>query len=173
MHVDQSNLVFEAKGIDRSRYRFEIGNFLKYDFDPFDVVLCLGVLYHVASPVDLFNVMAATDAELLVIDTQVCNRPGNVVELFTETVDQPRNAVDEEVVGYPTRGAVSMLAERHGYQVAALGLDSVTNWEGMEHYRRGARVAFICSKSRPLDALPREVAPASRHGLLTRLRRSH
>jgi SAM-dependent methyltransferase len=171
MHIDQANLVFDVYDIDRSRYEFELGNFLKYPLGPFDLVLCLGVLYHVSSPVDLFNIMAGTGAELLVIDTEVSNRPGNVVEFFTDHLDRPKAAVDEEVVAYPTRGTVSMLAERHGYQVAALGLGSITDWAGMGPYRKGSRAAFICSKTRPLDALPREVVPENRTGLLTRLRR--
>ena len=159
MHVDQSNLVFDAKEVDRSRYKFELGDFLKYPFGSFDVVLCLGVLYHVSSPVDLFNVMSATGAELLVIDTEVSNRRGNVIALFTESLENARNAVEEEVVGYPTRGAISMLAGKHGYQIAALGTECVTDWGGMAAYRKGDRAAFICSKSLSLDTLPREVAP--------------
>jgi tRNA (mo5U34)-methyltransferase len=169
MHIDQSNLVFEAKEVDRSRYQFELGNFLKYPFGSFDVVLCLGVLYHVSSPVDLFNVMSATGAELLVIDTEVSNLHGNVIALFTESLGNARNAVEEEVVGYPTRGAVSMLAGKHGYQVAALGTECVTDWAAMDAYRKGNRAAFICSKTLSLDSLPREVAPSHSVPFLARV----
>jgi SAM-dependent methyltransferase len=168
MHIDQSNLVFETKGVDPSRYQFELGNFLKFPLGTFDVVLCLGVLYHVASPVDLFNVMAATGAEILVIDTEVSNLRGNVIALWTEPLDSARNAVEEEVVGYPTRGAISMLAGRHGYQIAPLSTDCITDWAGMGGYQRGTRAAFICSHSLPLDALPREVPPSqSTHVIAT------
>jgi tRNA (mo5U34)-methyltransferase len=170
MHIGQSNLVFEAKGVDRSRYQFELGNFLKYPFGPFDVVLCLGVLYHVSSPVDLFNVMSATGAEFFVIDTRVSNLRGNAFALFTESLESARNTVEEEVVAYPTRGAVSMLAGRHGYQVAVLGTECVTDWTGMSGYRNGRRASFICSKSHSLDALPREVVPRAPGHLATRVR---
>jgi tRNA (mo5U34)-methyltransferase len=158
MHIDQANLVFEAKEIDRSRYQFELGNFLKYPFGSFDVVFCLGVLYHVSSPVELFDVMAATGAELLVIDTEVSNLGGNVIALFTESVESARNAVEEELVGYPTRGAISLLARKHGYQIAALSTECVTDWSGLGGRLKGTRAAFICSKTLSLDALPRQVA---------------
>jgi tRNA (mo5U34)-methyltransferase len=170
MHVDQSNLVFEAKGIDPSRYHFELGNFLTYPFDSFDLVLCFGVLYHVASPVELFNVMAGTKADVLVIDSAVSNLPGNAFSIQTENLKHNRNAVDEEVVTYPTRGAVSMLAGVHGYECVTLDPSCITDFTGMSDYQNHWRVAFIASKSRSLAALPQETVP--RLGLLARLRQA-
>ncbi len=70
MHIDQANLVFAAKGVDPARYRFEQGDVFTHDFGGgFDVVLCLGLMEHVAKPVELIERMAASGAELLVIDT--------------------------------------------------------------------------------------------------------
>ncbi len=172
MHVDQANLVFEAKGVDRSRYQFELGNFFEYPLGSFDLVLCLGVLYHVSSPVELFNRMAGTGAELLVIDTRVSQLNGNLFVLYTEALDSYRNAVEEEVVAYPTRGAIAMLAGRHGYQAVALDVGCITDETGMNGYRSGARASFICSKGRSLDALPREAYKSSgsgSHGALARM----
>lgn len=165
MHVDQANLVFEAKGVDRSRYQFEVGNFFNYPLGSFDLVLCLGVLYHISSPVELFNVMAATGAELLVIDTRVSQLKGNVFVLYTERLDSYRNAVEEEVVAYPTRGAISMLAARHGYRTVALDIGCITDETGMNGYRSGGRASFICSKGRSLDGLPREAYNSDESGL--------
>ena len=118
MHVDQANLVFEAKGIDRSRYQFEIGDFLNYPLGSFDLVLCLGVLYHVSTPVELFNLMAATGAELLVIDTEVSQLNGNLFALHTEPVDVYTNALEEEVCrlpnerGYLNAGGQARVSDR-------------------------------------------------------------
>jgi SAM-dependent methyltransferase len=168
MHVDQSNLVFEAKGVDPDRYQFEIGNFLTYPFNSFNLVLCLGILYHVSSPVELFNVMAATKADLLVIDTAVSNVPGNHFHITTEDTDNYRNAIEETVVAYPTRGAVSMLAGLHGYMCVTLDPRSIRDFSGLSDYRDHWRVAFIASKSRDLTGLPQE-APLN-SSLLGRLR---
>jgi tRNA (mo5U34)-methyltransferase len=155
MHIDQANLVFEAKGIDPSRYQFELGDFFDCPPGSFDLVLCLGVLYHVSSPVELFNLMAATGAELLVIDTEVSQLNGNLFVLHTESLDRYTNALQEEVVAYPTRGAIAMLAARHGYQAVALDIGCITDAAGMKHYLSGGRASFICSKGRSLDRLPR------------------
>ena len=170
MHIDQSNLVFEAKGIDPSRYRFEVGNFLTHPFDQFDLVLCLGVLYHVASPIELFNVMAATNADLLVIDSAISNLPGNAFNVYTEDIDVHRNSLEEAVVTYPTRGAVHMLAGLHGYECVTLDPSNITDLQGMKDYGQHRRVAFIASKSRGLGTVPAEVPP--RPSLLERLRRA-
>jgi hypothetical protein len=112
MHVDQADLIFEARAVDRSRYRFEVGNFLHYPLGSFDIALCLGVLYHVSSPVELFNLMAATGAELLVIDTEVSQLSGNLFVLYTESLETHANALEDETVAHPTRGAINLYACR-------------------------------------------------------------
>jgi tRNA (mo5U34)-methyltransferase len=161
MHVDQANLVFEAKGIDPSRYRFEVGDILAYPFDGFDVVLCLGILYHVSSPIQLFSVMASTGAELLVVDTAVSTLEGNAITLAKEPTAHPRNAIEESLVCYPTRGAVAMMAARVGYETVALSTACIDDYKGLHEYESGGRVAFICSRGRSLGALPVEVLPRS------------
>src|SRR5436189_3120578 len=75
MHVDQATLVFEAKGIDPSRYSFSVGDVLrdKWPDGPFDVVLCLGLLYHVSDPIGLLDRISETNTDLLAIDTAVAD----------------------------------------------------------------------------------------------------
>lgn len=167
MHVDQSKLVFEAKRIPQNRYRFELGNvFDEMSAGDFDVVLCLGLLYHVSKPMELFEVMAATGAELLVIDTAVVLSPEPLFKVYTEQLSSARNAVDYELVMYPSRGAVVEMARQFGYRTVPLALN-VTDYEGMHDYENGLRVAFICSKTMALDSVPSEVPPAAtRSGLV-------
>ena len=134
-------------------------------------MLCLGVLYHVSSPVEFFHLMAATGAELLVIDTEVSQLNGNLFVLRTESIDDYTNAVEDEIVINPTRAAVSFLAGRHGYQTVALDIGCITDESGMKRYLNGGRASFICSKGRSLDALPREAYNSHSsvsHGLLAR-----
>src|SRR5205823_4150675 len=60
MHVDQANLVFEVKGVDPQRYEFVQGNVFDsevFERGPFDVVLCLGLMYHVSKPVTMMELM--------------------------------------------------------------------------------------------------------------------
>jgi SAM-dependent methyltransferase len=159
MHLDQANLVFEAKGIDRERYRFELGNIFEHRFaEQFDVVLCLGLMYHIAKPLELFEVMAGVGASLLLIDTTVTLIPASAFRVAHEdSLENPRNAVDFEVVLVPSRQAVIDLAAQFGYETVPLA-QHITDYTGMSDYQSKQRAAFICAKGVSLQALERERA---------------
>jgi tRNA (mo5U34)-methyltransferase len=175
IHVDHAQLVFEAAGIEPDRYRFEVSNLFHYQRragePPYDVVFCLGLLYHVAKPVELFEVMANAGAEIIVIDTEVSLSSGSMFQIYTEVTDARTNAVDYETVFYPTRQAVIDLATQFGYQCVPLALN-VTDWRNMGNYQNHRRVAFIAARTASLSSLPREVPPlASRAGVLGEMAR--
>jgi SAM-dependent methyltransferase len=156
MHVEQANFVFEVKRVPPERYRFIVANVFEADLraeKPFDVVLCLGLLYHVAKPVSLLELIAASNSDVLVIDTEVSRLPGSGFELARESTDRAPSAADRELVMLPTKQAVLDLASEFGYAAAVLK-PRFTSYRGCWDYRIGARRAFICTKSTPLDALP-------------------
>lgn len=157
LHIEQANLVFEAKGVDPDRYGFEQGDLFTHDLArDFDVVLCLGIMEHVAKPVELFEVIERAGAELLVIDTALSRRSSSYFELAT--LYEPDEIVDRALVLIPTQDAVIELAEEFGF--AAVPLEqNITDYAGLEDYRGQRRLAFICSRETPLDMLP--VAPGS------------
>jgi len=152
MHIDQANLVFSAKMIDPSRYHFRTGNVFTDDFSgegAFDVVLCLGLLYHVSKPVELIERIAAINSDVLLIDTEVSGLSGNTWRTRRESLDEPRNAIDYETVFLPSRRGVIELARAFGYSVAPLRL-SAPSYAGMRGYLRGKRLAFLCAKQTSL-----------------------
>jgi SAM-dependent methyltransferase len=157
MHIDQAQLVFDVKGVDPARYRFELGNIFEHELgEQFDIVLCLGLMYHIAKPVELFEVMAGAGADLLLIDTTVSLAPWSLFRVaHEESLDNPRNSVDYELLLIPTRHAVFDLARQFGYDSIALA-HNITDYTGMDDYRARERAAFICSRSTPLDSLARE-----------------
>jgi SAM-dependent methyltransferase len=157
IHIDHANLVFEAAGIDNDRYRFEEGNVLELSPDPtFDIVLCLGLLYHVAKPVDLFEVMA--EAQMLVIDTEVSLLPGSAFEVGHEDLEDRKSAIDYELVLWPTRQAVMDLASQFDFKSVPLAL-TMSDRNGMAGYIGGHRLAFFCAKDMDLSGLPKETPP--------------
>src|SRR5829696_3161852 len=89
MHIDQANLVFQAKAIPPERYRFECANVFELDPPeaPFDIVLCLGLLYHVSRPVDLIERISAWNTDLLVIDTALVPARGPYFRLVGQNVN--------------------------------------------------------------------------------------
>jgi tRNA (mo5U34)-methyltransferase len=157
--IEQAELVFEAKGISRERYSFEAVNI--FDWQPaarFDLVLCLGLLDVVAKPLAVFELIAASGAELVVIDTGISRARGELFELGR--LNEPRNAVEHELVLVPTRPAVTALAERFGLQVVALAHEFGADELGVEDYAAGRRLAFIGSAGPSLDGLAAAPEPA-------------
>jgi tRNA (mo5U34)-methyltransferase len=154
MHIDQANLVFEAKGADAARYRFDLGNVFEHALEErFDVVLCLGLLDHVAKPVELFQLMTRVGAQIIVIDTEVSRSRASVFEL--DSLHDPQKVVDHRIVLIPSRDAVVDLADQFGFDTVTLA-QNMTDYTGMSDYRRQRRMAFICSKDAMPETLPSE-----------------
>ncbi len=157
--VEQANLVFEAKGVERERYRFDVANIFEYRLNEvFDVVLCLGLLNVVSKPVALFELMSAAEPELIVLDTGLSKSPWRLFEV--SRLVEPRNRVDYDMVLVPTRRAVIELAGQFALQVVPLARN-ITDYTSMDDYRSRQRLAFICSKDRPLGSLAVEPEPAA------------
>lgn len=155
MHIDQANLVFEVKGVERSRYDFVLGDLFEMDlsgFGRFDIVLCLGLMYHVSKQVDLMEMMAAVNDDTLVIDTLVSVAPGSYLRVRSEDVENPLHAADRELVMSPTKKAMVDLASAFGYETVILK-PRFTDYVGAINYRQGRRKAFICSKKTPLGKI--------------------
>ncbi len=156
-YIDQAQLVFEANQIEPTRYRFERRDIFARPLEgDFDLVLCLGVLGHTDRPAELFELIAATGARLVVVDTNVSRARSSLFE--TTQLYDSRDVVGDGLVLVPSRQAVVDLADRHGFATVALA----PNWTdrlGMSDYRRERRCAFICSRGEDLSILPGERRP--------------
>lgn len=153
MHIDQANFVFEVKGIQHERYQFVCGNVFSQLYPGlFDLVLCLGLLYHVNRPIELMQRIAAVNSDLLIIDTRL--QPGEKAAFFVqhENVDEPRMSVDYGLVLVPTRQAVIELVKLFGYHGVVLKPD-FDDWTGAWDFQEGLRRAFICARYTELSAL--------------------
>jgi SAM-dependent methyltransferase len=156
--IEQAELVFEARGIERARWRFERANIFDWQLPGrFDVVLCLGLLDVVAKPLALFELIAAAGAELVVIDTGISRARGKLFEVAR--MNEPRNAIEQDLVLVPTRQAVAALAERFGFGALALAHDLEPGRLGGEDYLAGRRIAFLCAPGSPPAGLRRAPEP--------------
>lgn len=160
-HIDQANFVFDVKEIDKSRYDFLAGNVFEEDlsrFGSFDVVLCLGLMYHVSKPLELIESISQVNTDVLVIDTALSQVNGPYLEIRRELLDEPRNAVDYELVMYPTREAVYHLVQQFGYSVMMLK-PQFRSYVGSPDYRKGVRRAFLCAKVTDVSRVPAASEP--------------
>jgi SAM-dependent methyltransferase len=156
----QAKLVFEGKGVADARYDFEQRDI--FDCDPpgrFDVILCLGVIGQIARPVELFELFARVGAEIILIETDIARGGSSSFQL--STIPAGRTAVDRRIVLIPTRAAIGALASDFGYASVALARE-MSDYTGLDDYRRGTRLAFLCSNGRSLEGLAAEKPPATR-----------
>ena len=161
MHVDQANFVFEVEEVERGRYDFVAGNLFELDFRKFgrfDVVLCLGLMYHIGKPMELMEKISEINDDVLLIDTNLNSElPGPCFKVYREKdPDDPRNAVDHSLVLVPTWEAVRELAQQFGYTMAALR-PRFDDYEGSYDYREGVRRAFLCAKRTDVSRVSAEI----------------
>jgi SAM-dependent methyltransferase len=156
MHIEQAELVFEVKAVDPGRYRFVVDDVFALDVaqhEPFDVVLCLGLLYHVPYPMELMEICARA-RQLALLDTTLARADEPVLAVEQDIpLEDPRSAVRRRLVMRPSAAAVQEMA-------LAVGFDSVTELEpafddytGARTYERGERRAFVCVKALEPDPL--------------------
>ncbi len=157
-YIEQAQLVFEAKGVDPARYRFEAANV--FEWQPpgtFDIVLCLGLLDHVSKPVELFELIARTEAETIVLDTEISRSRSSVLEV--SALYDPQSVIDYPLVLIPSRQAVLELADQFGYESVALA-QNMSDYAGLADYRDQRRLAFMCSRSHTLSGRVPEQRPS-------------
>jgi SAM-dependent methyltransferase len=165
MHVDQANFVFEVKEIERERYDFVVGDIFETDFrqfGTFDVVLYLGLMYHISKPMELMEKISEVNDDILVIDTTLAKARGSFLKIVPQDPDSFNSAVDRPIAMRPTKQAVRDLAENFGYSVVTLEPDfrnakGASAWRGGGDYRDGLRRAFICAKKTDLSHLSAKV----------------
>jgi SAM-dependent methyltransferase len=151
MHIEQADLVMKTKAIDPARYRLDQVNLFDWEPDEqFDIVLCLGLLYHVARPVELLERCSRWNSDLLVLDTNLSRIPANAIEIVHENTDDPRASIEYELVMRPTRQAVIDICQHVGYPHAMVLRPRFSSWEGSRDFRLGMRRAFIAAKNTQL-----------------------
>ncbi|HEY8516569.1 MAG TPA: class I SAM-dependent methyltransferase [Candidatus Binatia bacterium] len=155
MHVDQANFVFDVKGIDKSRYHFAQGNLYEFDFSPwapFDIVFCFGLMYHIAKPMGLIELISRINTDILIIDTGIIRLPGSFVRYRRESTNDPRATMEYELVSSPTKEAIRDMVQTLGYKAVVLR-PQFRSYVGSRRYENGLRRAFLCAKQTDLSKL--------------------
>jgi SAM-dependent methyltransferase len=159
MHVDQANFVFEVEGIEKDRYDFIESDFFAMDvreFGRFDIVLCLGLMYHVSKHMNLMEKISEVNDDVLLIDTALAKLPGPYFAVRRgDRLDEPRSAVDHELVMVPTWEAVRELVSEFQYESVVLK-PRFESYEGSKDYRKRRR-AFLCAKQTDISRLSAEI----------------
>jgi cyclopropane fatty-acyl-phospholipid synthase-like methyltransferase len=154
--VENANQTFEHYGVDPARYRFVAGDLfhvLAEEPGEFDVVLCLGFLYHTLRYNELFARIRQFNPKHLIIDTQVATGQHSVIRLRVETGAVQQNAIADDyshdgrvLTGRPTVNGLELMASTYGFELerysdwAGLLRDNTESAKHYELYASGARV---------------------------------
>jgi hypothetical protein len=162
-HVDSAYATLSNLGISKDRYQFHCGDIFDHQnvFDaPYDVVFCLGFLYHTARHAELLALIHKTGAGLLILDTAISRRSGPVLELLTESAHVPGNGSFKTdyfsrrvLVAHPSLEAIDLLLEHYSYEVTRFDWAQLLNCQNMEtevsrRATKGSPVADYASGSR-------------------------
>ena len=158
--VAAANETFARYAVSPERYRFvadDVFHALNAERWQFDVVLCLGFLYHTLRYNELMSRIRRCDPTYLVIDTEVAADDRALVQLRVEHVAPQRNAVADEfsfrdrvLSGKPTVKGLETMLGAYGFEIerfsdwAGLTRDNPENADQLRNYVRGTRVTARC-----------------------------
>jgi hypothetical protein len=158
--VDNANRTFTEKGVDPSRFTFITGDahdVVTAGVGSFDVVMCLGFLYHTLRYVELFAGIRATGAHHLIIDTRVAMSDDAVISVYSNPVEKESMAVEDRfsyggrtLAGSPSMTALELMLDAYGYDIT-----HQTDWakilgeaaDGLaKKYLTGERVTLLATR---------------------------
>lgn len=158
--VESARETFGHYGVSPDRYRFvadDIYHALAQEHWDFDVVLCLGFLYHTLRYNELMARIRECRPRYVIIDTEVAGDDRALVHLRVEHVAPQRNAVADEfsygdvvLSGKPSLIGLEMIVNAYGFDLerlsdwAGLTRDNPENAEHFKNYRLGYRVTARC-----------------------------
>jgi len=137
---------FAAYDVPRDAYEFVAGDMFERirDTPPCDVVFCFGILYHVNDHLRLLTELADLDPHTIVLDSNVSQRDGAVIELRSPLAGSPPPK-GSQLEGWPTRAALDAMAASLGWELAYF------DWPGsgmadhpkLADYAAGRRISAV------------------------------
>jgi 2-polyprenyl-3-methyl-5-hydroxy-6-metoxy-1,4-benzoquinol methylase len=128
----------------------------------YDVIMCLGFLYHTVRHADFFRACARLKPETVIVDTSVAKnyfwygktmfgKPPALFLMAYEDPSETRNTFDEDgLVYWPTCSYLVEMFRRSGYRAERVDYSSRTvgSWDGMHDYKKGRRASYVATRAR-------------------------
>jgi SAM-dependent methyltransferase len=158
--VDQGRESFASVGL-ADKMEFNQGDLFEFlrksQPDTYDVVMCLGFLYHTVDQVEFFRQAKRLNPETIIVDTAVAKNYwwfgkqnwGKPPALFLGANEDPaedRNTSDVDgIVFLPTTSFLEAMFDRIGYKWTRVPYNSstVSNWDTMDAYKKGKRASYV------------------------------
>jgi predicted nicotinamide N-methyase len=156
--VAHAKETLQGYGCAPSTFEFiqdDIFNYLKAPGEQFDVVLCLGFLYHTYRHPELFALIKQRSPKYVVVDTGIFRSPRMACSVTRDDVSREQAAASDETghqgqvyVGVPSRALLEDMATHFGFDFQYADwraiLKADRNTDGVEDYARGKRVTMVC-----------------------------
>ena len=149
MTIEQAQLVFEVKKIPENKYSFEVADVFEVinrdKFEKsFDIVLCLGLFYHIKKPITLLEGIRKVNKDALILDTTVFNSKDAVIQLRPEGKQPLLESAQDRIVFVPSVKAIHWMMREIGYSCHTIKFDFI-GAKGTNDYQTGERYSFACS----------------------------
>jgi tRNA (mo5U34)-methyltransferase len=114
--IEQANLIKSIVGLDNVSFR-------RLDFwsmspealgGTFDVVLNLGVLYHLPDPLEVLRITRTMTHDTILLDTSISRAPEPIIHLRWEEPIDIRDASTPGIVAYPSKTAIGLMLRHLG-----------------------------------------------------------
>lgn len=159
--IAHANETLRHYGCDHRQFRFiqaDIFDWLQKADATFDVVVCLGFLYHTYRHPEIMSLMKRRQPRVLVLDTVVHKAEGMLCLVSRETVAEEAHGFAEgtsregaSYVAHPTLDLVKDYLTHFGFTFLEVDWQSLIRSDGdaehVEDYARGERVTLICNSS--------------------------
>lgn len=155
MHIDQANFIFDVKDVAKEKYSFiqeDIYNYFNMTTDQFDIIYCMGLLYHINNPIELLENICRINKDIILIDTSINDHIDPIMILQKENISDPRNSLKSEFILLPSYKVISEIIMSFGYQGVMLK-PNFSDYSGATEYQNGSRKAFIFAKTTDLSVL--------------------
>jgi tRNA (mo5U34)-methyltransferase len=141
MHIEQSELVRDALGLDPARLQYRLMNI--YDLSPdivgtFDVCLAFRILHHLRHPLLAIERIRDVCRSYVVFDVKLLLAEGKLLGMKAEDGSNSLHGVDG-VAFSPTKAAVELMLESGGFRNVRLVPPSP---ESQGRYANGKRALF-------------------------------
>ncbi len=149
--VENARRIFAGQKWVKGNYSFLFGEafeLLNNFAWPFDLVLCLGFMYHTPHHVKLFEHFHRL-GKTVILDTKTVKYNKPVTSYMTESVTSPGCALPTfgktAVVGVPSRNVIYYLAEHFKFDCTEVNWRSVgiTDWTNCLDYYGGSRRTYV------------------------------
>ena len=114
--IEQANLIKSIVGIDN--VTFKVLDF--WDMSAaslggsFDIILNLGILYHLPTPLEALKLTKSLAREVILLDTGLYPSNDSVVQLSWEDPEDIRMAVTPGIVAHPSKSALDLMLRHIG-----------------------------------------------------------